>query len=169
MARLARDIDDDGLLYRRWKDKRSHAKKLGVGMSLTFDEYAGLLRDAGIKSSAIGVTGYHLARYGDVGPYAVGNCRFVPWQVNMAEQDSSRISAGLRRHYETHDGSFLGRKHSEGSKAAIGRGNAVSQLGVRNSQFGRRWVHNGIVDKKIDAAELTAHLASGWKQGRIAL
>ena len=168
MGKLARDVDDDGLLYRRWKDKRSHAKKIGVGMFLTFDEYAGLVRDAGIKSSAIGVVGWHLARHGDVGPYAVGNCRFVPWQVNMAEQDSSRISAGLLRYYETHAGTFLGKKHRDESKAAIGRGNSVSQIGVRNSQFGRKWVHNGLVDKKIDAGDLAAHLASGWKCGRVA-
>ena len=80
------DIDDDGKLNDKYRAKKSGAKKRGLPCKLTYAEYVQLLRDAGIKSSDVGTIGYHLARYGDVGGYEVGNCRFVPYKVNSDER-----------------------------------------------------------------------------------
>ena len=163
------EIDDDGKLRRKFTRKRANAKKGGTVCLLTFAEFIGLMRAAAIKSSALGVRGYHLARYGDAGPYVVGNCRFVPWNVNAREKappDPAAVSRGLYRYYAAHPGTFSGRQHKIESKAAIGAANSVSQKGERNSQFGRSWVTNDLIDKKIDANEVDFYLSLGWRRGR---
>ena len=163
------DIDDDGELNNKYRHKKWNAKNNGRVCLLTFAEYAELARAAGIKSSDIGPSGYHLARYGDRGDYKIGNCRFIPRQANMDERtppDSAKVSAGLRRFYANNPGSFTGLSHSEKARKAIGVANAVSQLGKRNSQFGRCWVFKRGKDKKINAAELDVHLQNGWLRGR---
>ena len=163
------EINDDGKLRRKFTRKRANAKKNGTVSMLTYSEFVGLMREAGIKSSQLGPTGYHLARYGDSGPYAVGNCRFVTFEVNQKEKkapDSAVISRGLHRYYANNPGSFTGRKHREDTKEAIGRANSVSQKGERNSQFGRAWVTNGTIDKKIDQDKVDFYLSLGWGRGR---
>ena len=159
------DLDDDGRLLLRFKSKRSRSKD-GPGFYLTFQEYCGLMREARVVSSQLGNCGYHLARHGDEGPYAVGNCRFILWRDNLAEMDTAKISEGLVRRFVDHPGHFLGRSHRERSKLAIGRANRHSQLGARNSQFGTCWVHRGGVDKKIPRSGIAAFQAKGWVLGR---
>lgn len=91
-------LDDDGKLRRRWYNKRSNAAKLGIGFNLSFEEFCGLITEAGIKSSALGHTGYHLARYNDAGDYVVGNCRFIPFLENVAEKKpTDKVRAAARR------------------------------------------------------------------------
>jgi hypothetical protein len=83
------NIDDDGKLKRRFTNKRVNAAKEGIGFLLTWDQFCGLLEDAGIQSSQLGITGYHLARNGDSGNYEVGNCRFITHKENYAERVES--------------------------------------------------------------------------------
>jgi hypothetical protein len=164
----AADVNDNGRLRRKWLDKRKNAKKNGNAFLLSFEEYADLLREAGIVSSTVGPSGYHLARYGDKGPYAIGNCRFVPYIVNARERvvDGGAVSRGLIAYYATHPGSFTGISHKDSTKALIGAANCVSQAGARNSQFGRAWITDGKVNKKIDTSELSFYLDAGWRRGR---
>jgi len=58
-----------------------------------------LLEEAGIEFGQIGVHrgDYHLARYGDTGPYALGNCRFITVEENLAEQKRSPESGKYKR------------------------------------------------------------------------
>lgn len=160
------DIDDDGELNNKYRHKQGNAKRHGLKCLLTFDQYAGLVREAGIKSSDIGPGGYHLSRYKDRGDYEVGNCRFVPYQVNMDERgpvDPAKLSVALRQYYQNHPGSFTGKAHSKKTKQRIGLANHVSQAGVRNSQHGTCWITNGKISKKI---KRTATLPIGWRYGR---
>jgi len=48
-----------------------------------------LLEEAGITIDQVGVHRgeYALARYGDSGPYVLGNCRFITMEENLAEMD----------------------------------------------------------------------------------
>ena len=163
------DIDDDGELNNKYRHKKWNAKRYGRVCFLTFKEYVDLVREAGIKSSDIGSCGYHLARYEDRGDYQVGNCRFIPRQANMDERqppDCAKISRAMKAYYSTNPGSFTGLRHKESSKIAIGEANKISQLGGKNSQFGRCWVYKNGKDKKIDSHDLDAHLGNGWRRGR---
>ncbi len=172
-AKLMRikELCDDGKLRERYRHKMQNAARHEppIGFQLTFEEYCQLLRDAGIKSSQLGVRGYHLARYGDVGPYAVGNCRFVPYLVNQAEKkmDPEKVSAGLLRYYENHPGTFTGKNHSDETKRKIGDANSVSQAAERNSQYGTCWITRDGVNKRIKKEDKESYLCNGWSSGRV--
>lgn len=59
---------------------------------------------------------------------------------------------------------FSGKKHSEKSKRLIGSKNKQLQSGEGNSQFGTKWITNGIENRKMMKDE---ELPNGWKYGRV--
>lgn len=59
---------------------------------------------------------------------------------------------------------FLGKSHSEETKRKIGYSNSINQLGIKNSQFGTKWITNGIENKKIKRDQ---SIPDGWRDGRI--
>jgi hypothetical protein len=69
-----------------------------------------------------------------------------------------RISAALKGRKL-----FLGKKHTDETKRAIGRANSISQLGDGNSQFGTCWITNGVESTKIKKDD---HIPDGWWKGR---
>lgn len=81
-------VDDDGKLMQRFYNKRVNARAEHIEFALTFREYCLLVADAGLVSSDLGFTGnyYVLARYNDIGPYAIDNCRFITQKQNAAER-----------------------------------------------------------------------------------
>lgn len=66
---------------------RARAHKRGIEMLLSTVEIAGLLDEAGITIHQLGSHSgeYHLARYGDTGPYEIGNCRYILAVDNVKE------------------------------------------------------------------------------------
>jgi len=56
--------------------------------SLTLEEYLGMMKDAGLRPSMVGLRRgqYHLARYGDAGAYHLHSCRFIPQEQNQKER-----------------------------------------------------------------------------------
>lgn len=71
--------------------KRANARKEGIEFSLTRSEVLRLLEDAGITCEEWRHDGYHLARIGDIGPYKIGNCRFINAAENYAEKKITQI------------------------------------------------------------------------------
>jgi hypothetical protein len=67
--------------------------------------------------------------------------------------------------FNCHNGNtyWVGKKHKNESKLKIGEANSVKQKGEANSQFGTRWITNGIENKKI---KKTDELPKGWEFGR---
>lgn len=59
---------------------------------------------------------------------------------------------------------FLGKKHSESAKHAIGEKNSKHQTGAGNSQFGTMWVTNGVENMKINK---TDPIPDGYRRGRV--
>lgn len=102
--------------YKEWRHKwKAVASSNRKECFLTFEQYVQLAVDAGLtKPEQIGksIDSYHLGRIGDVGPYAIGNCRFILHSQNLAEQKANggkavamKRSADTRRGRtkETHD------------------------------------------------------------------
>lgn len=91
---LELEIDDDGKLIQKWRNKCVNAKKEGLECKLTFDEYCTLVKDAGLVSSQLGFTGenYVLGRYNDEGDYTFENCRFITQKENTNEKNQ-RLNA----------------------------------------------------------------------------
>lgn len=56
--------------------------------TLTLVQYFDKLQEAGLRPSMLGLRRgkYSLARYNDLGPYTVDNCRFIPIEENVAER-----------------------------------------------------------------------------------
>ena len=71
-----------------------------------------------------------------------------------------RVSDGLKVYYETHDGTFKGKKHSEETKEKMRKSKNV---GSNNSQYGSCWITNEIENKKIKKGDL---IPEGWRLGR---
>lgn len=78
-------------LSRKFTSKRMNATKEGIEFLLSIEEVESLLNEAGIDVSQWNLRGYHLARYGDSGPYVIGNCRFIPAIENYRERKSSEL------------------------------------------------------------------------------
>lgn len=97
------DVDDDGKLRKKYKHKKENAKYVQhIEFKLTLQDFVNLVYEAGIKSSDLGYKGnrYVLARYRDKGPYAVGNCRFITQEENIAERlekDYVLVDVGLNK------------------------------------------------------------------------
>lgn len=105
-------IDDDATVLAKYYQKRNDANERHIMFVLTFEEYCKLIYDAGLKSSDLGwgktSNGNHyvLARYHDLGPYAVGNCRFIPQSQNMYEASiNSKARRGI--HTKNNGDSYL--------------------------------------------------------------
>jgi hypothetical protein len=57
-----------------------------------------------------------------------------------------------------------GKKISDEHKKKISKKNSIKQKGKKNSQFGSRWITNGVENKKLKKTE---KLPFGWRFGRI--
>ena len=70
-------------IYKYWATKRLDKK----GFTLTGKQMIQLFDEADIRPEDIGRKAheYHLARYGDTGPYEMGNCRFITARENLME------------------------------------------------------------------------------------
>lgn len=164
-----KDLCDDGKLRERYRHKQQNCHRnadRGIEFRLSFEEYCQLMREAGVKSSALGRKGYHLARHGDAGHYVVGNCRFITHLENHAERkppSPEAMSAAMKKHYENNPGSFTGHQHAAVSKAKIGAANSAHQSGAGNSQFGTCWITNGSESRKISVGSFPPR---GWRHGR---
>lgn len=95
------ELDDDGELFNRYSRKRSNARfRMHIDFDLSFEQYCLLLKDAGVKSSQIGIHPdcYVLARINDDGGYTWGNCRFITQAENLSERLCSPKSQELFRY-----------------------------------------------------------------------
>lgn len=80
---------DVGLWSSKWTSLKASAKKKFISCGLTFQQYVDLALDADISDPRrIGRTigSYQMGRFGDVGDYVVGNCRFITISQNLAER-----------------------------------------------------------------------------------
>jgi hypothetical protein len=77
---------------------KQRALARNIPFLLTFDEWWDLWEASGKwEQRGGGADSYCMARYGDVGPYAVGNVRICTHRENNAEQHSRPQSAETRR------------------------------------------------------------------------
>jgi NUMOD3 motif len=66
---------------------KGNAKRRGIEFLLSFDEWSKIWHDSGhLHERGQRKDQYVMARYGDVGPYAVDNVKIVTWAENREEQ-----------------------------------------------------------------------------------
>ena len=78
-----------------------HAAKRGIGWKLTFGEWSKIWLDSGHLFDRGNKRGqYVMGRFGDVGPYAVGNVKIITNQENLTDitpETEARRRAGIAR------------------------------------------------------------------------
>ena len=139
--------------YRRFQKHRVQSKHRGIKFLFTFEEWLNIWTDSGQFHNAGKHRGqYHMARYGDKGPYAVGNVRIVPCEVNHSEMRHSMET----RAKMTQD--RLGRKHTEATKEKI----RLAQQGPKNPNYGKKL--SAEVRAKMSKGKLGNKNSLGHKQ-----
>ena len=75
-----------------------------------------------------------------------------------------RLAAGLSPWGKIQGEHWIGRKHTEETKRKMSISAINKHNGKKNSQYGTKWITNGVDSKKIKAHD---ELPSGWRYGRI--
>ena len=127
------------------KDPNSMNLQPGGGGGLTTDEHKHNFHSAGGKSTI-----HLLKKYRDT-------------HIEKLKTDET-----YRKFYKDKlkggNNYWLGKNHKDESKKKIGVANSIKQQGQSNSQFGTRWITNGIQNKKIKKDDT---LPEGWRLGRV--
>lgn len=90
------------------------------------------------------------------------------WENLSPEQRKKQIefhTAKVRRYYITHKSTFLGKHHTNESKAKIGKANSKYQSGVGNSQYGTHWWRDPITGESHKFRDGDS-IPQGWIRGR---
>ncbi len=85
---------------------------------------------------------------------------FTPQKV---AEINDKISDGVNKYYETNSGHFAGKRHTSDTIRKMKCAAKNRGLGRNNSQFGTRWITDGIVNKKIKVDEC---IPDGFYRGR---
>lgn len=90
------------------------------------------------------------------------------WESNEVFSESFKETIGVRSEsfiQASKNGTFRGKSHTDETKSKISIKNAELQRGVRNSQYGTRWIHSLELQqsKKVKKDD---PLPDGWVEGR---
>ena len=79
-----------------WRYKRQNAKNRGIEFTLTEDDIATLLSEAGITPNDVGQRAdqYCLSRHNDEGAYSMGNVKYITQAENRALQTKGGPAKG---------------------------------------------------------------------------
>ena len=121
-----------GRLHRYYITKRKHARQSGIEFHLTEDDIQTLLDEAGITVDDIGqqLDKYQLGRYGDTGPYEMGNCRFITMKENLNE---------MTRRFTGYPVKILGKTYDSMAAASRATGNCVGTVRNRCNSPYPKW------------------------------
>ncbi len=86
-------------------------------------------------------------------------------EVCKTEEHRKKLSEAGKKYYETHVGTFLGKKHSEEVKAKIREAASIYQKGDRNSNFGKHW-YKDPNDKTKSHPYHDGEQPEGWVRGK---
>ena len=87
-----------------------------------------------------------------------------------AQDFSLKVQQGLEKYIKNGGklNHWLDKKHTEETKAKIGKAKSIKQKGENNSNFGKCWIYNEELkeNKSIKKEDLDQWLEKGWKKGR---
>jgi hypothetical protein len=116
LTSIGLNVEDVNAWVVKWQALKDNSKLRGSTCTLTFEQYIHLAISAGLKSpDQIGkrINSYQMARFGDVGVYEYGNCRFITMKQNLEEK---RLNGGV----ESQASAIRGRtKYTDSGFAAV--------------------------------------------------
>jgi hypothetical protein len=77
-----------------------------------------------------------------------------------------KMSKSQKKYFETNEGNFKNKKHSEETKKLLKSVMKGKGSGENNSQFGTCWITKDGTNKKIKKEEIDTYLNKGWLKGR---
>ncbi len=83
------------------------------------------------------------------------------WQ----QQKTRKYLESINKYYQTHDGNFKGKKHTNESKRKIGEVTSKAQKGSGNSQYGTMWIMN-LKLQQCRKIKKDDPIPEGWVKGR---
>ena len=121
-------------MKRYLSNKRSQAE-----CHLTLDDLQYLLLEANITIDDVGRCRgeYHLARYNDRGPYAIGNCRFITHLENQREKTYRPSEETKRKMSLAHKGKKKTPEHNRNVSNSL-RGRKLTDEHKRNISIAMR-------------------------------
>ena len=106
------------ILRSRYRAHKGNAKKRGVVFELTFDEWVKIWIDSGrLQERGQRKGGYVMARFGDKGPYKIGNVKIIKAEENGREY-MRRVKSKLLE-INLGNGYAKGLRHTDETKALI--------------------------------------------------
>lgn len=134
------------LLKKRFREQRHSSEQRGIAFLLTFDEWITVWTESGHLHERGKAPGqYVMARYGDCGPYAVGNVKIITMKANIQEGSRGFGNSGIGRPHDLAtrrkiSSSNMGRpatrgtlgfRHTQETKDRISRAKLGVKLGPR--------------------------------------
>jgi hypothetical protein len=78
--------------------------------------------------------------------------------------DEHRRQARIKFKEKYPNGCWIGRSHSEDTKALMEQSHVGKHTGEKNSQYGSMWITNGTMNQKVKAVDI---IPDGWRKGRV--
>jgi hypothetical protein len=76
---------------------------------------------------------------------------------------SVSLSVAIKKVWKERTHPWIGRKHKGSTRKKMRASHVGKHVGILNSQYGTRWVTNGLDEKKISKS---IAIEEGWRQGR---
>jgi hypothetical protein len=133
-------------------------------MNLVLGGGGGYISEEGVKKGRIRCDEILRERYGENFRSIITKNYYAGLTTEEREAFFNKIKKaqiGMNRKH------FLGKMHTLESKNKISEANSISQLGIRNSQYGTCWITKDDINKKIKIEELDVYQLDGWIRGRI--
>lgn len=121
---------------RRYWTHKQNAGRRGKEFLLTFSEWMTIWTESGhMNERGRSIHQFVMARYGDVGPYAVGNVRIITGAENRAEQKCSLETRAKMGAARIGNKNSVGRVHTPERRAQISKSLAgnKSRTGMKDS------------------------------------
>lgn len=83
--------------------------------------------------------------------------------IRIKKESGSRVLKAAHAAGKCRYDTFKGKHHSEETKRKISVANSKHQKGSGNSQFGTKWITNGVDSEKVPKDSI---LPEGWRNGR---
>lgn len=80
-------------LIKNYHRAKYDAKRRGIGFQLTYKEWYGIWEASGhLSERGTAIDQYHMARFGDKGPYVAGNVKIITHRENTAERKFTALT-----------------------------------------------------------------------------
>lgn len=114
---------------------RSNAKFRGIGFELAFEHWLKIWLDSGHLAERGNKRGqYCMARFGDKGPYAVGNVKIITMEENRSEQVVSDVQRAEHSQWMMGNQNVAEYARSDEGRAAMSQRSIGKQYGLGSTR-----------------------------------